>query len=96
MDNAHLGMVLQLQELVHLEAPEAVDLTGNPDFVQLATSYGVKAYTVDRADTAGAIIKHALAYNEGPCLIHVKLDEKENVYPIIKPGGGLEEMIFHD
>ncbi len=96
MDNAHLGMVLQLQELVHLEAPEAVNLTGNPDFVQLATSYGVKAYTIDKADMAVAIIKRALAYNEGPCLIHVKLDEKENVYPIIKPGGGLEEMIFHD
>ena len=42
LNNHYLGMVRQWQELFYDDRMSGVDLEGNPDFVKLAESFGVK------------------------------------------------------
>ena len=44
LNNSYLGMVRQWQELFFDKRLSGVDMIGNPDFVKLAESYGVKAF----------------------------------------------------
>ncbi len=94
LDNSYLGMVRQWQELFHDNRLSGVDLTGNPDFVALAEAYGVKAFQVSEPEKVTDTLKEALAYNDGPCLVHCKVQRAENVYPMIPAGASHSEMIL--
>ena len=39
-------------------------------------------------------MKEALAYNEGPCLIHAEVVSGDNVYPMIPAGAALKDMLL--
>ena len=93
IDNKYLGMVRQWQELFYNDRYSGVDLEGNPDFVKLAASYGVKGFRVRRPADVKKIVKESLAYNEGPCLIHAEVIKEDNVFPMIPSGGSVEDMI---
>ena len=40
------------------------------------------------------VLADALAYRDGPCLIHVSIAKTDNVFPMIPAGGGLDDMIL--
>jgi acetolactate synthase-1/2/3 large subunit len=91
-DNQALGMVRQWQELFFSERYSEVDLSDNPDFVQVAESFGIPAFRIEKQDqVAGAIDK--LLSVKGPLLCHVVIDPKENVWPLVPPGKSNSEMI---
>lgn len=94
IDNKYLGMVRQWQELFYDNRLSGVDLEGNPDFVKLAESYGVKAFKVDRPEDVSAVVKQALSYNEGPCLVHAEVKKQDNVFPMVPAGKSVEHMII--
>ena len=94
IDNKYLGMVRQWQELFFDNRLSGVDLVSNPDFVKLAESYGVKAFRVKRSADVNTIIKRALSYNEGPCLVHAEVVKEDNVFPMIPAGKSAKEMII--
>ncbi|MBL8820805.1 MAG: acetolactate synthase large subunit, partial [Planctomyces sp.] len=48
LNNSYLGMVRQWQELFFDNRESGVDLVGNPDFVKLAESYGIKGWHIRR------------------------------------------------
>lgn len=93
MDNKYLGMVRQWQELFFEKRYSGVDLEGNPDFVKLAESYGIKGFRIKRSADTARILKKALDYNEGPCLIHVECEKEGNVYPMIPAGAPYSSML---
>jgi acetolactate synthase-1/2/3 large subunit len=93
IDNKYLGMVRQWQQLFYDDRLSGVDLEGNPDFVKLAEAYGVKAFRIKRAADVKKILAKALAYNDGPCLIHAEVIKEDNVFPMIPAGGAAEDMI---
>ncbi len=94
LDNSSLGLVRQWQELFFAENYSEVDLSDNPDFVAVAQAFGVEAFMIDRRDQVEAGIDRLLAAS-GPCLMHVLIDPKENVWPLVPPGKSNGEMM-HD
>jgi len=93
LNNHYLGMVRQWQELFYDNRLSGVDLVGNPDFVKLAESYGVKAFNIEKSNEVESKISDALAYNDGPVLINCEVVKTDNVYPMIPAGRGYKHML---
>lgn len=91
-DNKALGMVRQWQELFFNENYSEVDLSDNPDFVKVAEAFGIPAYKVERADEVNDAIDRMFDH-KGPVLLHVLIDPKENVWPLVPPGKSNEQMM---
>ena len=94
LNNHYLGMVRQWQELFFDDRMSGVDLDGNPDFVKLAQSYGIKGINIKRPADVSRFVKEALEYNEGPVLINAECIKTDNVFPMIPAGATLEEMLI--
>jgi acetolactate synthase-1/2/3 large subunit len=94
LDNKYLGMVRQWQDLFYDKRLVGVDLEGNPDFVKLADAYGVKGFHIDSVEKTETVLKEAMAYNDGPCLIHAEVIKEDNLYPMIPPGATYNDMIL--
>lgn len=91
LNNGYLGMVRQWQELFYERRYVATPLYG-PDFVKLAEAYGVAGERVtDRRMVTGAI-QRAMKH-DGPFLIDFRTEPEENIYPMVRPGANLSEMI---
>ena len=96
MDNKYLGMVRQWQELFFDRRYSGVDLHGNPDFVKLAESYGVKGFRIKRSADVTRTLEKVMAYNDGPCLIHCEVEKEANVYPMIPAGAPYSKMLIEE
>jgi acetolactate synthase-1/2/3 large subunit len=95
LNNHYLGMVRQWQELFYDDRKSGVDLQGNPDFAKLADSYpGAKGFTIKRPADVRKILKRAMEYNDGPCVINAECEKTENVFPMIPAGRPLEDMLI--
>ena len=92
LDNQALGMVRQWQELFFAENYSEIDLSDNPDFVKVAEAFGVEAFRIDRRDQVSDGVQRLLAA-DGPCLAHVVIDPRDNVWPLVPPGKSNAEMM---
>ena len=92
LDNSSLGLVRQWQELFFEQNYSEVDLSDNPDFVKVAEAFGVEAFRISRREEVQAGIARLLAA-DGPCLAHVIIDPRENVWPLVPPGKNNAEMM---
>jgi acetolactate synthase-1/2/3 large subunit len=93
LNNHYLGMVRQWQELFYEDRTSGVDLIGNPDFCKLAAAYGIPSVHIKRPADVTKQLEKALAYNDGPILIHAECVKTDNVFPMIPAGAALEDMI---
>jgi len=94
LNNHYLGMVRQWQELFYEDRTSGVDLEGNPDFVKLAESFGIKGFNLRRPGDVKRVIQNALNYNDGPCLINCEVEKTDNVFPMIPAGAPIEDMLI--
>ena len=94
MDNKYLGMVRQWQNLFYDDRLSGVNLEGNPNFVKLAEAYGIKGFHLRRTADIAKVLKQALDYREGPCLIHAECEKEDNVFPMIPAGAAVSEMVI--
>ena len=94
INNSYLGMVRQWQELFFENRLSGVDLEGNPDFVKLAGAYGIKGWHIKRPSEVDRILKAAIAYNDGPCVVEAEVIKEDNVFPMIPAGAPLRDMII--
>jgi acetolactate synthase-1/2/3 large subunit len=92
INNSCLGMVRQWQELFYKEHYAHSLFTCGPDFVKLAEAYGVKGLQLTKQEDAERVIKEAL-HHPGPVVVDCHVDPRENVLPIIPPGGQPGEML---
>ncbi|ATZ10126.1 acetolactate synthase 2 catalytic subunit [Erwinia amylovora] len=92
LDNQRLGMVRQWQQLFFEERYSETNLSDNPDFLVLASAFGIKGQRISRKDQVDAAL-NALLHSEGPYLLHVAIDEHENVWPLVPPGASNENMM---
>jgi acetolactate synthase-1/2/3 large subunit len=81
----------QWQNLFYANRLSGVDLRGNPDFVQLARSYGCKAFRIRRSGDVRRVLKQALDYSDGPCIIDAEVEKEDNVFPMIPAGAGMKD-----
>ena len=65
-----------------------------PDFVKLAESYGAKGIRVFKSEEIKEAFEEARKNTKTPTLIEFIMDPEDLVYPMIKPGGTLEEMLM--
>ncbi|MBA4699762.1 MAG: biosynthetic-type acetolactate synthase large subunit [Ruminococcus sp.] len=108
-NNAYLGMVRQWQKLFYGKRYGMTNLRSGalfrrtdgkempeytPDFVKLAESYGAKGIRVTETAEIAAAFEEAKKNTKTPTLIEFVIDQEEMVYPMIQPGGTLEEMIM--
>ena len=92
VDNRALGMVRQWQTLFYNKRYSASELDSVPDFVKIADAYGWKAERVERPEDVVPAIKRILS-DEGSYLIDLVISRDQNVYPMVRPGKGLDDVI---
>ena len=108
-NNEYLGMVRQWQKLFYGKRYAMTNLKAGalsrrtngeeypeytPDFVKLAESYGAKGYRVTKTEEIAPAFEAAKKNTKVPTIIEFIIDPEEMVYPMIQPGGTLEEMIM--
>ena len=95
INNSYLGMVRQWQELFHKEKYSFTDLeSSNPDFVKLAEAFGCRAVSASTPEAAKKAITEALAYNDGPTFVEVRVVRKDMVFPMVPAGGSISDMML--
>lgn len=90
LNNNFLGMVRQWQHLFFEKRYASTELV-NPDFVAVAKAFNISARKiVKRTDLEGALKEMLDA--PGPYVLEIKVEKKENVFPMIIPGAGVGEI----
>ncbi len=92
MNNRHLGLVRQQQELFYDGRVAASAFAHAPDFVTVARGFGMPAWDLENDPEPAATLVEALRA-PGPGLIHVAIPSTANVYPMVRPGGANHSMI---
>ncbi|MDF7679538.1 acetolactate synthase 2 catalytic subunit [Enterobacteriaceae bacterium ESL0689] len=92
LDNQRLGMVRQWQQLFFDQRYSETTLNDNPDFVALASAFGIPGQHITHQDQVEAALD-AMLSSEGPWLLHVSINELENVWPLVPPGASNAEML---
>ena len=91
INNQCLGMVRQWQELFyekrysHTKLPEV-------NFVGIANAYGIEGIRVTKPEDVEPAIRAALA-KDGPFLIDFRVEQGENVFPMVPAGCAICDMI---
>lgn len=91
-DNQALGMVRQWQELFFDQRYSEVDLSDNPDFAKVAQAFGIPSLRIERDEEILPAIDRLLN-SDGPLLVHMLIDPKENVWPLVPPGKSNSHMM---
>lgn len=95
LNNNYLGMVRQWQEMFYDSRYTEVDFEQiTPDFVALAAAFGIKARFVDSVKEVDSGIAEMMEANE-PYFLIVKTERSGNVYPMIAPGCGHNEILLN-
>jgi len=94
VNNHHLGMVRQWQEMFWDKHYSEVDLSDNPDFVEVAKAFGCYGIRCDKREDVDATIKEAYKFKDAPVMLDFRVALEENVYPMIPQGKGLEDIVY--
>jgi acetolactate synthase-1/2/3 large subunit len=92
LNNNFLGMVRQWQELFFHERYSSTPMR-NPDYMKIASAYGIKGRSVYLRDQLDGAIKEMLQ-TEGPYLLEVGVIEKGMVYPMTPAGATVTNMLL--
>ncbi|KPN73246.1 biosynthetic-type acetolactate synthase large subunit [Neisseria sp. 74A18] len=94
LNNGYLGMVRQWQELYYSNRESETYFDSLPDFVKLAEAYGHIGIRVDKkSDVEGALLE-ALNQKDRLVFLDFITDKKQNVFPMVGNGKGLDEMVL--
>ncbi|MFL2769861.1 MAG: acetolactate synthase 3 large subunit [Rhodospirillaceae bacterium] len=93
INNQYMGMVRQWQELLHGGRYSESYTDSLPDFVKLAEAYGMAGLRVMDPSGVDDTIKKMMAI-DGPVIVDVCVDQKENCFPMIPSGAAHNEMLL--
>ncbi len=93
LNNGHLGMVRQWQELFYNRNYSHTNMEAQPDFVKLAEAYGAEGYRISKPEELEDVLRKALT-SSNPAFIDVMVEREENVYPMVPAGAALDEMLL--
>ena len=109
-NNNNLGMVRQWQKLVYGKRYSMTCLrsgaacrgkcgevecpTYTPDFMKLADSYGAKGIHITKKEDIEPAFREAMKSTKTPYILEFDIDPEDLVYPMVKPGGTLEDLIM--
>jgi acetolactate synthase-1/2/3 large subunit len=90
LNNDHLGMVRQWQELF-FERRYASTVMTNPDFVKIAEGYHIQAKRVSERNDLRATVEEMMA-SKNPYFLEVKVEKEDNVFPMIPSGASVSDI----
>ncbi|NIY77479.1 acetolactate synthase 3 large subunit [Thalassospira sp. HF15] len=93
LNNRYMGMVRQWQQLLHGSRYSESYSETLPDFVKLSEAFGFTGLTCDKPADLDDAIKKMLEI-DGPVILDVAVDDKENCYPMIPSGKPHNEMLL--
>ncbi len=93
LNNSFLGMVRQWQDMFFDKRYSGVDLTGNPDFVQLAEAHGAVGLRCGDRDRIVETLEQAMEVDDRPVMVDFAVSKEENVFPFIPAGQSFEDLI---
>ncbi|MDT6961472.1 biosynthetic-type acetolactate synthase large subunit [Cupriavidus sp. SZY C1] len=94
LNNGYLGMVRQLQHVEHERRYSESYMDALPDFPALARAYGHVGIQVTTPADVEPALREALAQKHRTVFLDIHVDGSENVWPMIRGGRGLEEMLL--
>ena len=95
LNNRYLGMVRQWQEIDYGSRYSESYVDALPDFTKLVESYGhVGLHIESPSDVMPAIREAYTKYKDRLVFMNFITDQAENVWPMVKAGKGLTEMIL--
>ncbi|WP_425237195.1 biosynthetic-type acetolactate synthase large subunit [Ulvibacterium sp.] len=90
LNNDHLGMVRQWQELF-FESRYASTVMTNPDFVKIAEGYHIEAKRVTERKDLKAAVQEMMA-SKNPYFLEVRVEKEDNVFPMIPSGASVSDI----
>jgi acetolactate synthase-1/2/3 large subunit len=95
LNNRYLGMVRQWQEIEYGSRYSESYVDALPDFVKLVESYGHIGMRIDKPGDVEPAIREAFTkYKDRLVFMDFITDQTENVWPMVKTGKGLTEMLL--
>ena len=92
MNNNYLGNVRQWQEMFYNNRYSWTPMM-NPDYNMIASAYGIPSrLVVKREELADAVSE--MIETPGAFLLHVAVEEEDNVMPMIPPGASICDMVL--
>ena len=109
-NNNNLGMVRQWQKLFYGKRYSMTCLRAGaacrgkcgevecpvytPDFMKLADAYGAKGIHITKKEEIEPAFREAMKSTKTPYILEFDIDPEDLVYPMVKPGGTLEDLIM--
>tara|TARA_R110000868_G_scaffold36074_2_gene128410 strand:+ start:1125 stop:2858 length:1734 start_codon:yes stop_codon:yes gene_type:complete len=90
LNNDHLGMVRQWQELF-FESRYASTVMVNPDFVKIAEGYHIESKRISERKDLKSTIQEMLASKDA-YFLEVKVEKEDNVFPMIPSGASVSDI----
>lgn len=95
INNGHLGMVRQWQELFYNERYSQVHLGYDvPDYVKLAEAYGAIGLRCEAPEEVEPVIEKARAINDRTVVIDFRCEATEKCYPMVPAGASNDDIIL--
>ena len=94
LNNRYLGMVRQWQQVDYSSRYSESYMDALPDFVALAEAYGHVGVKVEKPADVEPALKEAFAMKDRLVFLDILTDQTENVWPMVKAGRGLTEMLL--
>jgi acetolactate synthase-1/2/3 large subunit len=94
LNNRYLGMVRQWQQIDYSSRYSESYMDALPDFVALAEAYGHIGLRIDKPADVEPALKDAFAKKDRLVFLDIITDQTENVWPMVKTGKGLTEMLL--
>ncbi len=94
LNNRYLGMVRQWQQIDYGSRYSESYMDSLPDFVKLAEAYGHMGIRVDKPADVEPALREAFKHKDRLVFLDFITDRTENVWPMVKAGRGLTEMLL--
>ena len=94
LNNRYLGMVRQWQQIDYGSRYSESYMDALPDFKGLVEAYGHVAMRIENPSDVEGALKEAFALKDRLVFMDFITDQSENVWPMVKAGKGLTEMLL--
>jgi acetolactate synthase I/II/III large subunit len=94
LNNRFLGMVRQWQQIDYGSRYSESYMDSLPDFSMLAESFGHVGMKIENPNDVDGALREAFAMKDRLVFMNFITDQTENVWPMVKAGKGLTEMLL--
>ena len=94
LNNRYLGMVRQWQEIEYSGRYSHSYMDALPNFVKLAEAYGHVGMLIERPQDVEPALREARKLKDRTVFLDFRTDPTENVFPMVRAGKGITEMLL--